>query len=188
MSTICSWAKMLLKALSTVKTLGSSTICYHNPLRNWSAPGETAPQTLLNSVQGENLEDQRFAPYHDQARTGMSTFCSIISCSKRIGCDRRHFQPAVPPAAYRAQRVRKEDIGIEHEILGTSITCSGLGRSVSKDRMMSCNCIHHLRRKIVEKRHWKDCIDNLPQIPLLRPRQGRRSCPSATRQALLQRG
>ena len=56
------------------------------------------------------------------------------------------------------------------KILGTSITCFGTSMSTSKNYVGQL--FHHLRRRINEKRHQRDCIDNLlhgaPHIQLLR--------------------
>ena len=99
----------------------------------------------------------------------MSTFCSIISCSKEQDTiDGTSTSCSASCESHTAVR-----IGISScKILGTSITFSGTGRRVEKAHDV-LQLVDHLRRRIVEKRHRRDCIDSLllgaPQILLLRP-------------------
>ena len=67
----------------------------------------------------------------------MLTFCFVISCSKDqdtiVGSSTSCSANCVSRTAVRM-------VTSSSKILGTSITCSGTGRSVSKKRMTSCSC------------------------------------------------
>ena len=101
----------------------------------------------------------------------MSTFCSIIRCNKEKGYDNRpHFHQlfyqlrVTQNSAYRD--VIEQDLGYFVNLLGN-------GQKHVEKAHDVWQLFHHPRHRIVEKRHQRDCVDNLlhgaPQIPFLRP-------------------
>ena len=164
-------------------------------VRNTPSTGVNHPNQLesakmrMNSVLGENLEDL----YREQDGQRSARQSALLNSVQD------HQELEWPRSAPQSAATRKKDtivgtstscsasfvsrtavrIGTSSgKILGTSITCSGSGMSVSKKMHDVRKLFHYLRRRIVESRQRRDSIDDLqhgaPQNPLLRPGQGRK--------------
>ena len=96
----------------------------------------SAQQKLLNSVREKNLEDLRVALYHEEleCQRAAPQFAAIT---------KNRIRPSAPSTSCstRCGSRHKRRAGMSsRETLGTSITCSATGHSVSKKRKTSTSC------------------------------------------------
>ena len=144
--------------------------------------------SLLNSVQGENLKDRKYA-LHDQELECQRSAPFVAATRNRIRSSA--LPPAVLPAAGHANRAHGDVLGRD---LGHFDDLLGIRHERVEETEDVWQLFHRLRHRSVENLHRMraadevdDVLHGVPLDPLLRPRPGENPGAATRRQAHLRR-